>query len=468
MKNPLAMPRGLRAQVTLSLAGLVMLVVALAGLIIALRIDHRDREDIDRQLTARTAKVRVDADKLLSDGHDNTAPGETAGDDYGGLLAGSQSLVRLLSGGNVVAQRGELPPQPIPAPTSTGFATITIGGQPWRSLVEPVDDRVQLQVLQNLEAVEQRRADNARIIAVVAFLAALASAVGVWFVAGLVLQPLQRLRTSARAIHSTDLDSRLPVVTRPQEVAELSATLNGMLKRLQAGMLATRRFTADAGHELRTPLTTLGMDLEILSRNPDLPQAQRRELLAAMTDEHRRIVTLLEGLQSLARGDAGILPARTTTIDVGELLDNAVGQARRRHPEVAYHLFGTTHGWTIEGWDTGLQLAVSNLLDNAALHGKPAGAVHVSLHHVGDALHITIADDGSGIPPQQRDAVRARFVRGDRPRSTGSGLGLALVDQQATLHGGQLVLGQAATGGLQATLILPAQTTTSRRPLGTD
>lgn len=442
------LPRGLRAQFTLSLAALVMLVVALAGVLIALRIDHREREDVDRQLLSRTAKVRVDADKLLSGGD------HAGGDDYGGLLAGSQSLVRLLSGGSVVAQRGELPSQPIPVPTATGLSTIDIGGRPWRSLVEPVDGRIRLQILQDLSDVDQRRADNARIVAVVALLAAITAAVGIWFVTGLVLQPLQRLRVAARRIHATDPDRRLPTATRPREVADLSATLNGMLDRLAAGTRATRRFTADAGHELRTPLAALGIDLEILSRKPDLPAARRQELLDAMSHEHRRIVTLLDGLQSLARGDAGVLPARSR-VDLGELLDHAVTQARRRHPDVTYHLLGSPQAPVIEGWETGLDLAISNLLDNAARHGRPAGTVQVSLRDQGDDVAVAVADDGPGIPAEQRDRMRERFVRGDRPRGSGSGLGLALVDQQAQLHHGRLELGPAATGGLQATLHLP-------------
>src|SRR5882757_6886779 len=92
-------PRSVRAQVTVCVAVLVMLVVAVAGLVITLRIDHRDREDVDRQLIAQAQKVQEDTGKLLTDGNNGQ-------NDYGGLLAGSESLVRLLSGDRVVAARG--------------------------------------------------------------------------------------------------------------------------------------------------------------------------------------------------------------------------------------------------------------------------------------------------------------------------------------------------------------------------
>ena len=463
MRKPPLLPRGLRAQVTLSVALLVMLVVGSAGVVIALRIDHRDRVDIDRQLMSRTVKVRADASKLISDGLPGDEPGSgehTAGDDdYGGLLAGSQSLVRLLMGGVVVAERGETPPAPLPLPTADGFSTISVGGQSWRSLVQPVDPqgRQQLQVLQSLEPVEQRTADNGRIVAATAAASTLVAAAGVWIIAGLVLQPLQRLRRAARRIRPDDLERRLPVVGGPREVRDLSSTLNGMLERLQASMLATRRFTADAGHELRTPLTSLGMDIEVLCRNPELPQPIRDEVLTAITVEHRRIVTLLKGLQTLARGDAGVMPA-STTIDAAALADEVVRQAQRRHPDVAYRV-STEPGALVEGWEAGLQLAVGNLLDNAATHGRQGGSVDVSVRRVGSTVWITVSDDGPGIPADQHDAMRRRFTRGERPRGPGSGLGLALVDQQAALHGGRLELGQSLRGGLQASLVLPPEST---------
>lgn len=226
--------------------------VGVAGLVIVDRIDHRDRTDVDRQLTARATKVQEDADKLLSQGDGADRVGS---DDYGGLLAGSQSLVRLISGNEIIAQRGDQLTVDIPVPTSDGLSTIRAGGQTWRSLVQPVEDTgsERLQVLQDLGPIEQRLADNTRIVAGVAVLSMLFTAGGVWLITRVVLQPLQRLRTGAQRIRPADTHQELPTVTRPQEVADLSASLNRMLGQLQTSMHATRRFTADAGHELRTP-----------------------------------------------------------------------------------------------------------------------------------------------------------------------------------------------------------------------
>jgi two-component system sensor histidine kinase PrrB len=427
----------------------VTLVVALAGLVIVIRIDHRDRTDLDRQLAARAVKVHQDADKLLNQGDHSGR--DNGADDYGGLLAGSQSLVRIISHGRVVAQRGETPSTPLPIPASTGYATLKAGGQTWRSLTQPLNttgDR--LEVLQDIDPIRQRLDDNTALVAVVSLAAALITGTGVWLITRFILQPLQRLRTGALAIRGGTAHQHLPAITRPREVADLSQALSGMLDQLHTSVESTRRFTADAGHELRTPLTTLGMTIETLQRNPDLPADRRRQALDAMAAEHHRITALLTGLQALARGDAHALP-EPAPVDLTELLTQATVHARHRHPGTSYHLDAPNDA-TIHGWPAGLRLAVDNLLDNAALHGRPHGTVHTRLTLRHSAATITVTDDGPGIPPEQRHAMKERFTRGSGTRSPGSGLGLALVDQQARLHHGTLHLGQSPEGGLRATL----------------
>ncbi|MER6212155.1 HAMP domain-containing sensor histidine kinase [Streptomyces sp. NPDC001642] len=464
MKMPL--PRSLRSQITASVALLVVFVVGFAGLVIVDRIDHRDRADVDRQLVARASKVREDADKIVSQGDGADDSGR---DDYGGLLAGSQSLVRLVSGDKVIAQRGDEPTIGIPIPTSDGLSTIESGGQSWRSLVQRIDDTSseRMQVLQDLSPIDQRRIDNTRIVAAVAVVSTVVAAGGVWLITRFILQPLQRLRRGAQRVRSADTFQELPTVSRPQEVADLSASLNRMLAQLQTSMNATRRFTADAGHELRTPLTTIGMYLETLQRNPHLATDHRQEALNAMVIEHQRITTLLEGLQILARGDAGALPPRSK-VDLPALAGEAIRHAQHRHPATVYSMSAGSGSFPrVEGWPAGLRIAVDNLLNNAALHGRhPHGHVHLALEWDSSFVYISVTDDGPGIPADQREAVKERFARGARPRSKGSGLGLALVQQQAELHGGTLMLGDAPVGGLRAMLTVqlhPLPTTSRRR-----
>ncbi|TDD42784.1 HAMP domain-containing protein, partial [Kribbella antibiotica] len=380
-------PRSLRARITASIALLVMVVVALTGLIIAVRIDHRDRTDLDNQLSSRAAKLRGDVSKLLNqgDGH--------PGDEYGGLLVGSQSLVRLIHDGQVDA-RGDQPTVDLPIPAADGYVTLEVGDQTWRSLTQTLADGNRLQVLQDLGPVEERLTANAQLVTVIAIASTAAAGSGVWLVITVLLSPLQRLRAGAAGIRSMDEGQRLPAESGTREVADLSAALNDMLAQLQTSTQSTRRFTADAGHELRTPLTTLGVNLETLYRNPELSADQRQQILTATLAEHTRITALLEGLQTLARGDAGALPARTN-VDITDLLEESVRRARHRYPATTFRLtVDHMRPPTLAGWQAGLRTAIDNLLDNAALHGRPQGRVDVMLHRDNHQAFLTIDDDG--------------------------------------------------------------------------
>jgi two-component system, OmpR family, sensor histidine kinase PrrB len=258
-----------------------------------------------------------------------------------------------------------------------------------------------------------------------------------------------------------DLTTALPDDDGPDEVRSLARTLNEMLARLRASTLAmeralnaTRRFAADAGHELRTPLTGMRANLDTLARNPQLSAEERDALVRAVVAEQERIVHLLDGLQALARGDAAESLPRED-VELGDLLDAAVYAARRRHPAVTYELREAGDGATLSGWGSGLRLLVDNLLDNAALHGRPGGRVEVGLERRDGALVVDVGDDGPGIPAGERAQVLEPFRRGARATASGTGLGLAIVAQQVALHGGRMRLDESVAGGLAVRVELP-------------
>ena len=439
----------LRAQIALATALVALVVVALAGALIALRIDHRDRTIVDTQLAARAKRVTADIDKLLSDGNSNQ-PGD---DGYGDLLDGSESLVRLLDGTTLVAQRGAIPDQPLPPPRRDGLSTVTVDGAPWRSYVVSSTDGIRLQVLQSLQPINDRRAANSRLVTLVTLLAALASGAAGWLVGSRMLRPLHRLTSGAVAIaNDPDPNHRLPAVTGPAEVTTLSTTLNGMLDRLGASTETTRRFAADVGHELRGPLTASTTYLETLLTSDELT-AEAREAVTAAHEQQQRMVATLGALQVLARGDARALPP-PTDLEPGVLVEELIRLARRRHPQVTFTMIDSTDGATVSGWNDGLRIAIDNLLNNAAIHGRPNGNVDVSVHANDGHIEIHVEDDGPGIDPNDLELVRKRFTRRADPSTPGSGLGLALVDQQASLHGGSLTLTNSERGGLRAALRL--------------
>ncbi len=429
------LPGSLRARLTLAALLAVAVGGAIAGGILLAAIQRDGRRTVDRELRQQAAEVLRGRPGGRFDGGRRRQP----------LLAGSGSFVQLADGDQVVAE-GDVPRGAPPPPTEAGFATIEIDGRAWRSLTLAIGPEARLQVLSGLDNVEARVASTRRLILLLGLLALALTGLAAWLFSTVAVRPLARLQEgAARVGGAEDLKTPLPD-EGPDEVRSLAGALNAMLARLQASTAATRRFAADAGHELRTPLTSLRANLDTLERNPDLPEDQRHALLRESAAEQDRIVHLLDGLQALARGEsADALPREP--VELGDLVDAALYGARRRHPGVAYQLRESGEG-SVHGWSNGLRLIVDNLLENAALHG--ASRVDVDLERDDDSWLLRVADDGPGIPEDERERLLEPFARGRTTVAPGTGLGLAIVAQQVSLHGGTLRLTDSPLGGLAA------------------
>jgi signal transduction histidine kinase len=445
-------PSSIRAQLSIAGALIVFVVVACAGLVIAVEITKRDRAQVDAALLDRSTRVDRQFEGFEHD-EDQRGGRQNRGPDFGF----DDVFVRVIADRNVVSQSGQPPDEQVPLPRGDGFSTVRVDGRTFRSYVRPAGRGgvVQVQVLQDLKPLSERTTRNNILVLLITLAATVFGAAAGWVTAGLLLRPLQRVRAAAVAIRDDrDTTHRLPEVERPREVADLTDTLNDMLDRLQTSTATARRFTADAGHELRTPLTSLGAYIETLNRPTEPAPEVRHRIATDMQVEYQRLVDLLNGLQSLARGDAGALPG-FTDIDVRQLVDDAVAAARRRHPGVSIVSTSDETYPLVNGWAEGIRLAVDNLLDNAAIHGRSDGAIAIGVTSTNYAVAVTVSDDGPGIPPEQRSAMMTRFARGADTTAKGSGLGLAMVLQQAEIHHGTLELGDATAGGLAATLSLP-------------
>jgi signal transduction histidine kinase len=217
----------------------------------------------------------------------------------------------------------------------------------------------------------------------------------------------------------------------------------------ERALAATRRFTADAGHELRTPLTSVQATLSALGRHPELDAERRTAMIGDALAEQRRLVELLDGLQALARGDAG--PLEFTEVDLADVVDASAAAAAARHPGLDLSARLPDAPVAIEGWEPGLRLLADNLVENAVRHGRPHGQVRVTLAAVhpgedGGAL-LTVEDDGPGIADADRERIFTPFARLESTNGEGSGLGLALVEQQVRHHGARIDVGESPLGG---------------------
>jgi signal transduction histidine kinase len=275
--------------------------------------------------------------------------------------------------------------------------------------------------------------------------------VGTYRLVGAALGPVEAIRARVASISSTDLAQRVPIPATRDEIAHLAATMNGMLARLERGRAAQHRLVSDASHELRSPLATITAALEMASGRPELMDNDLID--ASLLPEAHRMRQLIEDLLLLARSDEDAMELRRDDVDVDDLL---LAEASRLRAMGSVHTVTHIEACRTVGDRVALARVVRNLVDNAMRHAS--STVTMACRPVAGRAVITIADDGPGIPAQDRARVFERFVRLDPTRtrsSGGSGLGLSIVEQIMRSHHGTVAVGAAANGGAVFTLTLP-------------
>ncbi len=267
------------------------------------------------------------------------------------------------------------------------------------------------------------------------------------------LKPLDELTGAAEQVaRSQDLSSLIPV-EGTDEIAQLSGSLNSMLRALEASREGQRQLIDDASHELRTPLTSLRTNIELLLRaeaNPDraLPAADRAALLTDVGAQMRELTGLVSELVDLARDNGK--PEDVVRIDLAEVARSAADRVRLRAKDVTITVHSTPS--PVDGRPNMLERAVTNLLDNAVKFSPSGGEVHVG---VADG-QVVVADEGPGIDPADREHIFDRFYRATSARGLpGSGLGLAIVADAAARHGGTVDVGASPAGGALLRLRVP-------------
>jgi signal transduction histidine kinase len=435
-------------------------VLLVAGVTVSRYVDRSDREAFDDRLQ-RTAELS--RDEALAAIEEELPESDRRLD---AVLEATGTSLRVLLGDATLLDTGAQPPRRPPA--RVGTRTFTADGTRYRSATialreDELGGLALLEVTGRLTGLENRLSALNRRLLGLGLLALLIAGAGTWLAADLILRPLRRLRReTTRIAGEEDLDRRVPPDDGPAELRALAASFNDMLSRLgrsaadrERALEATRRFAADAGHELRTPLTSVQTTLTTLRRHPEADTPQRQALLDDALAEHRRLVALLDGLQALARGDAG--QADLVDVDLADVTDAALQAARDRHPDVTWRADLPDDAVTVTGWEPGLRMLVENLLENAARHGRDHGTVEVTING-GASPALTVADDGPGIPEDERTRIFEPFARLDGTTAPGSGLGLALVAQQVRLHDADIEVDSSDAGGARFRVVWPRHT----------
>lgn len=453
----------LRARVAAAAAlGAVVVATVLAGILVVL-LAHREVAALDRRLTSLTDALAV----RMPAGSPGSLPVVVANRAARPLLRGlADGLVVTVRDGGQIRSAGTGGAAP-DLPAISGDARVAGHGYRLRtvSLSGGATLTVGLPTTPTTRAVARVRRETV----LVALAAAAGSAALGWLLAGPAVRPLRILRDRTAALSGRPAPAEREALTAgpvrtTAETAALADALGGLLDRVEAAraegehsLQAARDFAAAASHELRTPLTTLRTDLDVLLAHPDLPADERAAVLEELRGSQQRVEATLTALGQLAAGDLGDLGA-AAPVDLADLVAQAVGAVR---PAVGCTVTSELPEGEVPvlGSEAGLRLAVDNLLTNAVRHsGGSRVVVTVGVDPAAGRAAVLVDDDGRGVPPEDRQRVFGRFARGGATTAPGSGLGLALVAQQAGLHGGRAWLTDSPLGGTRAVLDLPLAT----------
>jgi two-component system sensor histidine kinase VanS len=285
---------------------------------------------------------------------------------------------------------------------------------------------------------------------------ALIGIVGGWYLAGWILAPLRRINEAAQIAATGDLQHRIELAGRNDEFRQVADSFDHMLDRLRDAFEAQERFAANASHELRTPLAVTSTMLDVAARNPH--EQDYPVLLERLRITNDRAVALTEALLRLA--DANAVVAMAEPVDIAEVVHAAIrenaDEADRRGVTITTNLAAAT----VIG-DAGLlaQLA-ANLVQNAARHSGDGGHAVVSTtrdHETGTVV-LGVESTGAVFDAETASRLVEPFLRGAGriAGGAGNGLGLALVQRIADVHGGSVSIVPRSGGGLVISVRLPA------------
>ena len=273
----------------------------------------------------------------------------------------------------------------------------------------------------------------------------------VWLLVGRALAPLDRIRAEVDAIDPDQLGRRLDVGGPQDEVGRLAATMNSMLARVDHAVLRQRQLVADVSHDLQSPLAAQRLALELALRNPAAVDAD--ELRSGVLGPARAMERLVDDVLVLAAADEQA-PLVTSCVDLDALV---LEEAARARGGTGIRIDTTrVSAGPVRVNASEVRRAVRNLIDNATAYAD--SVVELAVTTTDDGVILDVADDGPGIPLDERHLVFERFHRGDPSRSSGvpgSGLGLAIARTAAVRAGGRLDLVEGRAGA-HFRMVLPA------------
>ncbi|MFU8871395.1 sensor histidine kinase [Micromonospora sp. SL4-19] len=283
---------------------------------------------------------------------------------------------------------------------------------------------------------------------------------GAYVVAGRALRPLHQVTATARRLGEATLDQRIGWSGADDEVAELAETFDAMLDRIAAAFEAQKRFVANASHELRTPLAVMRTEIDVTLSDDEADIAEYRRMATVVRDASERANGLVDALLVLARSEAqaGRRLARRAECDLAVGAANALNAMAHEVERIGLKVQTSLRPAPVVGDPGLLDRLAGNLVENAVRYNHLHGRLWVRTGTDGQRSWLMVGNTGFEVAPADVPGLFEPFRRGGQERTgaRGSGLGLSIVRAVCDAHGGTVKAVAQPGGGLEVTVILPA------------
>lgn len=280
-----------------------------------------------------------------------------------------------------------------------------------------------------------------------------------YFLSGRALNPLRAFTSQVEKVQLNNLSDMKMAEDVLPEFRQFSKSFNQMLDRLDDGFAAQRQFTGNAAHELRTPLALMQAQLELFSTEHPKMLPETAGFLLLLREQTERMTQMTKTL--LEMSELRTVPCNDH-IEIAPMIEEIFADLTPLAEKNGIILESTGDG-TMTGSDTLIYRLLFNLTENAIRYNRPDGIVRITVTEEEKRLIIRVADTGYGVPEQYRESIFQPFFRVDKSRSRengGVGLGLSLVWEIVTLHGGEVCVEESSEKGTTIAVRLPSDTQT--------
>jgi heavy metal sensor kinase len=466
----------IRVRLTLWFAGLLAAIVTCLGVFLVLQLESELRTALDEEIQTSSVNVlRAFTHEVREHGPQTSARSSEESEDLADAarasLPPSAGAQVLDAEGRVLAHHGAVAGGS-PLVTERELRTALAGlapmssvargdeDQQYRTQARTFTDRGQPRVLVialSMRPVEEPANEVLLLLLIAGPVGLAAASAAAYWLAHKALRPVERMTSDAQEIGKGGLNERVAIPATHDEIRRLGVTLNEMLDRIERGVMDRRRLVADASHALRTPLAVMRAEVDVSLRGDVLSPAAQ-EVLTSAREEVDRMSRTVDNLLAMAEADEGRLELLTMPISLRQAIDGAAGPLRMLASAKQVSLLAEGDPLEAQADLQRLNLALTNLIENAIKFTPPGSCVRVTTWRRGSEVGVTVSDEGPGIPAEDRAGLFNRYYRAESARGRnvgGSGLGLAICHEVALAHGGRLWLESAPGGGSAFFLALP-------------